>query len=198
MKYRYRYIITDSQNCPLARAFLETHPNQTTWRIRVLDGDIGRVMEHEIVNLIGMNQDNPAMTGRILSQEGEDVVTLKPVDPLDEDMRRSLRVPVRFDSFLYPITGSWEGRIPVVCHAISCGGIAFFCAYPLKIAEVAEIVVPITTQPLILQVRVLRLRPSASPISLYSAKFVNIINDEEVMVREAVFCQQIRNRDARK
>lgn len=198
MKTKDRYLITDSQSRPLARAFLESPPDRTPWRLRVLDGGMGQVLEHRIVNLIAMNRENPDMTGRILSREGSDVILVEPVNPLDEEARQNLRVPVRFDSFLYPVTGDWEGRLPIICRDISCGGTAFFCAYPLKIAEVAEMVVPITTQPLILQVRILRRSASSSPFPLYSAKFVNMINDEEVMVREAVFSQQIRNRDSLK
>lgn len=197
MAYRYRYMISDSQSNPLSRAILETPPESKVWRVQVLDDGLEQVLEHEIINLISMNQDNPDMAGRIVSSDGFSTLTVEPVDLLGESVRQNLRVPVRFDSFLYPISGNWTGRVPIISHDLSCGGIAFFCNFQLRIAELVEVVIPITSQPVILKTRILRLRPSSSNIPLYSAKFVDPIDDEEVLVREAVFSQQIRNRAAK-
>lgn len=196
--YQSRYMIADSQNEPLARAILETPPNNPVWQIRVLDHDLEQVLDHEIINLIPMNLDAPSMTGRILSSDRVDLLTLEPVDSLGDHVRQNLRVPVRFDSFIYPISGNWKGRLPIISHDLSCGGIAFFCNFQLRIAEVVELVVPITSQPLILKTQILRLRPAYSNIPLYSAKFVDMIHDEEVLVRESVFSQQIQNQAARR
>ena len=193
-----RYMIADSQNEPLCRAVLESPPTAAVWRLRVLDGGLSRVLEHEIVNLISTGENAPDMTGRILSSSGEDILEAEPVDLLGEALRQNLRVPVRFDSFLYPVSGAWTGRAPIVCHDLSCGGAAFFCGFPLQLGEIVELVVPITVQPLILRAKILRRRPSNSDIPLYSAKFVDMIHDQEVLVREAVFSQQIANRAARK
>lgn len=196
MAYRYRYMISDSQSNPLSRAILETPPDSKVWRVQVLDDGLKQVLEHEIINLISMNQDNPDMAGRIVSSDGFSTLTVEPVDLLGESVRQNLRVPVRFDSFIYPISGNWTGRVPIISHDLSCGGIAFFCNFQLRIAELVEAVIPITTQPVILKTRILRLRPSNSNIPLYSAKFVDPIDDEEVLVREAVFSQQIQNHAA--
>lgn len=196
--YRYRYMISDSQNEPLARAILETPPNSKIWNIQILDDDLEQVLEHEIINLISLNADHPDMTGRILSSDHVNMIKVEPVNLLGESLRQNLRVPARFDSFLYPVSGSWTGRVPIICHDLSCGGIAFFCNFQLHIAEEVELVIPITSQPVILRARILRLRPSNSNIPLYSAKFLGLIHDEEVIVREAVFSQQIANQGARK
>lgn len=197
MAYRYRYMISDSQSNPLSRAILETPPESKVWRVQVLDDGLEQVLEHEIINLISMNQDNPDMAGRIVSSDGFSTLIVEPVDLLGESVRQNLRVPVRFDSFLYPISGNWTGRVPIISHDLSCGGIAFFCNFQLRIAELVEVVIPITSQPVILKTRILRLRPSSSNIPLYSAKFVDPIDDEKVLVREAVFSQQIRNHAAK-
>ena len=196
--YRYRYMISDSQNEPLARAILETPPNSKIWNIQILDDDLEQVLEHEIINLISLNADHPDMTGRILSSDHVNMIKVEPVNLLGESLRQNLRVPARFDSFLYPVSGSWTGRVPIICHDLSCGGIAFFCNFQLRIAEEVELVIPITSQPVILRARILRLRPSNSNIPLYSAKCLGLIHEEEVIVREAVFSQQIANRGVRK
>lgn len=196
--YRYRYMISDSQNEPLARAILKTPPDSRVWHLHVLDGDLNQVLEHEIVNLIAMDADHPDMTGRILSSDHISSIEIEPVDLLGESLRQNLRVPVRFDSFIYPVTGSWTGRVPIICHDLSCGGMAFFCNFQLRITEIVEAVIPITSQPVILRARILRLRASNSNIPLYSTRFVDMIHDEEVIVREAVFSQQIANQGAQK
>lgn len=192
----YEYIIADSQSNPLAHALLETPADAPELKIRVLDGEIQNVLEHEIVQLVGISADTPALAGRILRQEGDSLV-LEPGANLGESVRQNLRVPVRFDSFIYPVSGVWEGRFPIVCHDLSCGGIAFFCNHTLQPGEVVELVIPITEQPLLVRTKILRTRPSNSNIPLYAAEFVNLVRGMESMLREAVFGRQILNRDNR-
>ena len=56
-------------------------------------------------------------------------------------------------------------------------------------------VVPVTAQPLVLRCQVLGIRPSGRPSCvLYAAKFLDLCNDEETMLREAVFNLQLRGR----
>lgn len=198
MRYRAFYMITDSQNNPLAHAVLQTKPEEPTWRVLVLDRKLESVLNCNTVNLIARNQENPDMKGKVISQGGENIALLEPVNSLDREICRNLRIPVRFDSFVYPVSKSWKGRYPVVCHDISCGGIAFFCVGALQIAEVVDVVISITKNPLILRTRVLRRSGSSAGISLYSAKFVDMIHDEEIMVREAVFSQQLRDQGSGK
>lgn len=193
MRYRAFYMITDSENNPLAHAVLQTKPEEPIWRVLVMDKKMESVLECETINLIALNQENPDMSGKIVAQEREDVILLEPINSLDKDTCRNLRIPVRFDSFVYPVSKNWKGRYPIVCHDISCGGIAFYCAGTLQIAEIVDVVVALTANPLILRARILRRSNSAAGIPLYAAKFIDIIHDEEIMVREAVFFKQLRD-----
>ena len=52
--------------------------------------------------------------------------------------------------------------------------------------------IPVTSQPLLLTLRVLRQRPSGEPIPLYAGVFTELVHEEEMMVREAVFSLQLR------
>lgn len=192
----HKYIIADSQSKPLARAILESAVDAPALQVQVLDGGIKNVLEHEIVQLIGLSDGAPALAGRILRQKGQSLI-LEPVAALGESVRQNLRVPVRFDSFIYPVSGSWQGRFPVVCHDLSCGGIAFFCEHTFPAGEVVELVIPITEQPLLVRAKILRTRPSNSDTPLYAAEFVELVHGMESMLREAVFGRQIRNRDDR-
>lgn len=198
MNHQYRCIITDSQSEPLAHGILESTPDSASWRVRVLDGEIHQVLEHEFLQFISEDEKLPPMSGQLISQEGEELLLIKPLSELGEKARRNLRVPVRFDSFLYPVSGSWHGRLPIVSYDLSCGGIAFFCDHPLEAGEKAEVVIPITAQPLLLELQILRTLPSNSQNPLFAARFTNMIHDQEILVREAVFSQQVRDRADRR
>lgn len=188
----YRYIILDSRNSPLARGYLENSPEASVWTLRVLDAGIENVLEHEIFKLVSMDDSAPDKVGRMLRSK-KDRIVLEIIDSLSEDIRNNLRVLARFDTFVYPLSGNWSGRIRVVSHDLSCGGIAFFCEYPLEKGEKFEIVIPITAHPVILRAELIRQRISNSQTPLYAAKFIDMVEGEEAYVREAVFGQQIRN-----
>lgn len=189
----YKYIITDSQDIPVARALLESEPNADVWQIRVLDGGVAAVLEHEIIQLISLDASAPAKAGRILRHRN-DILMLEPVTALGEEVRQNLRVAASFKSFIYPVTGTWQGRIPVTVHDLSCGGIAFFCDTPLEKGEIVEIVVSLVEPPLLIHTAIIRPRPSNSPVQLYAAKFVDTVDSEEAAIREAVFSHQIQTR----
>lgn len=56
-------------------------------------------------------------------------------------------------------------------------------------------VIPITSEPVILRLEVLRQRPTDREDTVfYAGKFVDMCNDEEVLVREAVFNIQLQSR----
>jgi len=188
----YRYILLDSRNTPLAGAYLENSPEASVWNLRILDDGMGHVLEHEIFQLVSLDENAPAKLGRILSKK-KDLISLEIMDSISDEIRKNLRVMTRFDTFIYPLTGKWKGRIRVVSHDLSCGGIAFFSEYPLEKDEQFEIVIPITGQPVILRAQLIRQRLSNSKTPLYAAKFIDMVEGEEALVREAVFLQQIRN-----
>lgn len=188
------YLLLDSRNMPLASGTLESPPNAPNLQIRVLDDRISDVLEHEEIQLIPMAADSPSLLGRIVRSRN-DIISLEKLQALDSDMRQNLRVPTDFSSFIYPMSGRWRGRREITCHDLSCGGIAFFCDDPLEIGEQIEAVVPITVEPLVMRCKILRQRPSEDESStLYAAKFVDMCDDEETYVREAVFSTQLQSR----
>ena len=60
----------------------------------------------------------------------------------------------------------------------------------------AEIVVTPTEEPVILRCEILRKQELQNDRFLYATKFVDMCEDEEVVVREAVFSLQLQSRDA--
>lgn len=186
------YILVDSQHHPLARGYLESPPDTSIWEVRVLDGGMEAVLEHEIIQLIGLEDSVPNMVGRILRQKG-DIIALETIKKLGQEVRENLRVRAKFQTFIYPLTGSWTGQTSAVVHDLSCGGVAFFCGRRLAMDEDIQMAISLTEPPLLVEAKILRLRPSNSSIPLYSAKFTQLVAGQEHLLREAVFSQQIMN-----
>ena len=93
---------------------------------------------------------------------------------------------------MYPVTGWWKGQRAFRAKDLSCGGIAFYSAYPLEDREIVEMVLPVTDSPLIVKTQVIREVNEVGSPPLYAAKFVDLIQDEEALIRKAVFSIQIR------
>lgn len=187
------YLILDSANQPLAHGTMESPPDTSPMRMLVLEGKVDNVMEHEIVELIGMGSSELPMRCRILRQRGDRII-LEKIATLDPEVRRNLRVPVKFNTFLYPLTGSWRGRREAESVDLSCGGVAFRADEGLELHEQLEIVIVPTEEPVILHCEILRAQELQNGRMLYATKFVDMCEDEEVAVREAVFSLQLQSR----
>lgn len=187
------YLLLDSAGAPLARGKLESPLSGQTLQIHVLDGKEDDVSSHDVIQLVGMGSGDLAMQCQLVRQRGERIL-LDKVAMLDSEFRRNLRVPVRFKTFIFPIDGPWKGRRDVQSVDLSCGGIAFYGEVGLKNRERIEIVIPITAEPLILCCEILRQQPLRNDRAFYAAKFVNMCDDEETIVREAVFRVQLQSR----
>ena len=187
------YILLDRKNDPLGRGRLECPPDAPKLYVRVPEEQIDELASHELIQLIGVSRDDPSLLGRVIGTR-RDVLILEPSELMAGNVRQNLRVPVRFDTYIYPLTGSWKGRRYVVSNDLSSGGISFSCSEPLFPGEQFEVVIPITTQPLILRCELIRpLSENPDGSILYASKFVNLCPDEESMTREAVFSAQLRN-----
>lgn len=190
------YLLLDSKGNPIARGRIQGSTGGPFWQIQVEDGKIDEILEHKRLKLLSITDSGPSYEGTIVRSRN-DMIQLE-VAKLDQDagdMRKNLRVAVRFKSLIYPLSGSWTGRRPVESNDLSCGGVAFFTDHSLQVGEQLEIVIPVTSQPLVLKCQVLRLRPTERASSvLYAAKFVDMCEDEETVLREAVFNLQLRGR----
>lgn len=190
----HQYLVLDSRDHPLARAVLESNRDAPSWQFEILEDGIDRVMTHEQLKFLPLADDQPALLGRVL-HSGGDRVYVEKLQRLDSELRQNLRMPVSFQTLLYPVTGAWTGRRWVEANDLSCGGIAFFCREALEAREQAEIVIPITSQPLVLRCEILRRRPSNRVDEImYAAKFTDLCHEEEMLVREAVFSVQVSAR----
>lgn len=188
-----QYLLLDSLNAPLGKGEMESAPGESPIRMLVLGSDIDEVARHEIIVVMGVGSNEPPLQCKILRYRG-DRVMLEKIATLDPELRRNLRVPIKFDTFIYPLTGRWRGRRAVQSIDLSCGGLAFYGDGGLEIGEQLELVIPVTEEPVILRCQVLREQELRNGKMLYAVKFVDMCEDEEVTVREAVFGIQLQNR----
>lgn len=190
------YLLLDSRSVPIARAKLEGTPNSPNWQMRVLDDKVDEVLKHQRFKLMSITDSGPSYEGKVVRSRNDMVqLEISKTTADSKDKRKNLRVAVRFQSFIYPVTGRWRGRRTIESNDLSCGGIAFFCDREQEVGEQLEIVVPVTSEPLVLRCEILRQRPTEREGTvLYAGKFLDLCNDEETVVRESVFSLQLENR----
>ena len=188
------YLILDTQNHALANGELATAPGASPMRLNIHGNKVDDVMAHEVITLFSASSEELPIQCRILRQRG-DAVLLEKIATLDPEVRRNLRVPVKFDTFLYALPASaWTGRREAQSIDLSCGGIAFYADCQLELHEQMEMVVTPTEEPVILRCEILRKQELQNGRYLYATKFVDMCEDEEVVVREAVFSLQLQSR----
>lgn len=189
------YLLLDSRSNPIARGRVQGKTDGPYWQIQVEDGKIDEILEHKKLKLLSITDTGPSYEGTIVRSRNDMIqLEVAKLPPADGDMRRNLRVEVHFKSLIYPVTGRWRGRRGVESNDLSAGGVAFFTDHSLQIGEKLEIVIPVTSQPLVVQCELLRMRPTERSDILYAAKFVGLCHDEEIIMREAVFNLQLRGR----
>lgn len=185
------YLLLDSKGTPLANAVLESPPNSEVLQIRVLNDKVEDVAAHREIQLIGIDDSTPNRVGVIVRQR-EDQLVIQPTAALDANARENLRILTTFSSVMYPVSGRWKGQKNVKGKDLSCGGVAFYSDCRLENREIVELVLPVTDQPLVVKTQVIRTLEEEGAPPLYAAKFVDLIQDEEALIRKAVFNIQIR------
>ena len=189
------YLILDSKSTPLANAVLESPPNSEVLQIRILGGKEDKVAEHREIQLIGMDDSTPNRVGVIIRQR-DDKMVIQPTAALGPNARENLRIFTDFESVMYPVTGRWKGQRTLKAKDLSCGGIAFWADRALEDREIVDMVLPVTDAPLIVKTQILRELPDdTTEQPLYASKFVDLIQDEEALIRKAVFSIQIDSAD---
>ena len=189
------YLLMDSSSKLLARGRRMEAPGRKNIYIKLIDGAVKTVVDTGVVQAVPQDKSLPPQMARVVDFRS-DAVALEPMRDLGSDVRRNFRVPVEFDSFIYLPEG---GRAAIRSVDLSCGGIAFRSPQLLAAGETFEVVIPMTSEgPVILQCQALRTRPDAEAGNFCACKFVDMINDEESFLREAVFAIQIRSAKSRK
>lgn len=187
-------MLMDSMSRVLAKGRLEFREG-TTLRVRVTEGSVKEVLRTNKVQVVPAQEGQSAVLGRVVDCDDQDVVTFTTLREMKgESARTNLRMPVDFTSYCYPVGGPTRTRAAIRANDLSGGGISFYCALPLQLGDILEVVIPITrVAPLLLKCQILRQGGSNGEYTLYAAKFIDIIDEEESLVREAVFRAQVQH-----
>lgn len=169
------------------------------WQLVVMNDKIDEVLEYKQFKLLSIQDSSPSYEGTLVRHRNDIIqLEVRKTAAAGNDMRKNLRVPVQVNSFAYPLSGSWRGRRAVETHDLSCGGVAFFCDREFQVGEQFEVVIPVTSEPLVVKGQILRQRTvDGREDTLYAAKFIDLCNDEETILREAVFNLQLSGRPRR-
>lgn len=188
-----RCVLLTSGNVPLAQGVIQ-QSSGALFQVKILDDKAADVEQHEIIHLVGADGERPLQVQCHLTRLRGDVAVLEKMSDLDPEFRRSLRVPTRFASFVYPLSGSWKGRMAIQAIDLSCGGIAFYGTEGMEIGETAEVVVPTQTEPIIVPMQILRKHPLKNDKMYYAAKFAALQSEEDRLICERVFSLQLSSR----
>lgn len=183
-------LLLNSSSILLGRGLLQSPPDAPNMQIRVTDGLVDDLVRAELLQAVPQNTSTAPRLGRLILRRGNRIV-LEPLRILGDETRQNLRVPVDFDSFVYPECG---GRAVIKADNLSSSGIAFYTTFRFQLHDRFEIVIPITSEPLVVWGEILRSKPYTGPVSQYAAAFSDLIHDEETKIREAVFSVQIRQK----
>ncbi len=187
------YLILDSDGSPVDQGVLESPPGMEILQMRLMqdEDDAPDLTGCGEIQLVGLDDTAPSMRGEIVRQRGNRL-SIRPTARLGIEARENLRIMTDFESVMYPVTGYWKGQREITGHDLSCGGLAFHTDQALKEREIVEAVLPVTDEPLVVRMRILRQLPTeegAAP--LYAARFVDLCMDEEFLIRKAVFSIQV-------
>lgn len=177
----------------LARGYLEGPPDGLNLQINVIEGDALSVVHTEHVQIVPADEEMSPKLGHVIHYQGTHLVMEPLRDLVGNTVRANLRMPVDFDTFLYPTDGS-PGRWRARGNDLSCGGISFYTQARLGVGDTIEVVVPITRGgPLIMGCELLRTRDEEDDSVFCAGKFTEVLNEQESMLREAVFNVQLKS-----
>lgn len=193
-------VLMDSLSKVLGKGRIESRQGEVL-RVKLREGSVKEVLRAHKVQVAPADEDTPPVLGQVMDCDDRDVLTFRVLRELKgESMRTNLRMPVDFVSYAYPLSGPSRARAAIKANDLSGGGISFYCTLHLSPGDLLEVVIPITrVAPLLLKCQILRKGGTNGEYTFYAAKFVDIIDEQESLVREAVFraqVQVIRDRQA--
>lgn len=183
-----RYLILDGDSNAIAEGTVQSGYASENVQIKITNGSAEDIEKAETVQLMAADTDTMELAQVLYRREN--IVVLEIIERLGREVRRNLRVPVTFHSFLYPLTG---GRAAIETADLSCGGTAFYCDKLLMEHTKYEIVIPMVRgEPLLLKCEILRARSDGGR-NFYASRFIDLIHDEESLLRANVFNIQLQS-----
>ena len=111
---------------------------------------------------------------------------------MEPDTGHHLRVRMEFRSKLLYMRGRSVFPAPIVSFDLSAGGIAFFTPAELEKGEECEVILPVTSTMMVVRMRILHGEVATGQRWRYAACFLDLSDEEEAMIRQAIFSEQWR------
>nr|WP_302664894.1 PilZ domain-containing protein [uncultured Agathobaculum sp.] len=187
-----KFVFLDDNHQTLAGAVLLGQQGQTkTFRLTYAPNcDLKALTSFNVMSV--NSTEFMAWHGKVQQIRG-DKLDFIAEERIDSRLRRHLRIPMAFRTYLYPMH-SHSARLPIISKDISCGGMAFHCVTPLKDDTIYEIALPCTEPPIIIRLKVIR--TISKEKNLYAGQFMDILPQEEAMVQESIFDYDLRHHTA--
>lgn len=173
------------------QAILESKRGDCVAVLRPVGGNIKQAMQMHIVLFSWAEDPNIVYRGEVISRRAGRLY-LENVTRMEPETGHYLRVRMEFHSKLLCIRDGRIYRAPIVSYDLSAGGIAFFSPTELEIGEKCEVVIPVTSVMLVVKMRILRAEMVTGTKWKYGARFLELSNEEEAMIRQAIFSEQWR------
>lgn len=185
------YMLLSKKQELLAKGMLAGGSPESVMELKITEGDPEDLIQEEILCLIGSNAGEKPLQCQILQHRG-DRVRVKKMMTLNPELRMSYRIPVSFQSFIYPVDGKWKGRKTVQTIDMSCGGVSFYGSEGLEQNEIAEMVIPNSLDPVLVHVQIICREQLSDGRVYYRGKFVDMCVEQEQTVCQSVFGVQVR------
>lgn len=173
------------------QAVLESKRGDCVAVLHPVGENVREAMQMHIVLFSWAEDPNIIYRGEVYSRRNGRLY-LEKVTRMQPDTGHHLRVRMEFHSKLLCVREGRVFRSPIVSFDLSAGGIAFFSPAELEIGEECEVVIPVTSIMLVIKMQILRMEVTTGNKWKYAACFLDLSNEEESMIRQAIFSEQWR------
>lgn len=188
------YLILDDCNSSLTRGVLRNPPTADILEFEIPESDV-RVLEgHVDLEFIGFDEHSPSFHGKVTRRRGNRIAVQKG-QALGDNPLDMLRVPYRKDTFVYPVSGIWQGRATSVTEDLSCGAVKFTCNRELAMQEIVEIALSVREGAMLIHCKIIAHTHNPDGSSTYVGKFMSGVDEVEQVIRKEVMYLQLRQRD---
>lgn len=191
------YLIMDEDHSSLTRAILRTSPTAPVLEFEIPEQDVHLLEGLVNLQFVGFDEHSPSFEGRVARRRGNRMAVEKGKDLGDAPLE-NLRVPYDHETFVYPVSGQWEGRLTVQTTALSCGGLAFLSPRGFMANEVVQVALHIREGALLVHGKVVGQELDGMGKMNSVIKFMSGVGDVEQMVRREVLYLQLKQRDDKK
>lgn len=185
------WMLFDPAYTLIDQAILESKRGDCVAVLRPVGENIKEAMQMHIVLFSWAEDSQVIYRGEVVSRRGGRLY-LENVTRMEPEIRHHLRVRMDFRSKILYVRGGRVFPAPIVSFDLSAGGIAFFSSAELETGEECEVVLPITSIMMVVKMKILRGKAAEDQKWKYAACFLDLSDEEEAMIRQAIFSEQWR------